>query len=48
MLHMMYKLGEYAENNRRKLRGFNDLAKVIVGVKFTDGVEAQSFDLKVA
>ena len=41
MLHMMYKLGECAEKNWRKLRGFNDLAKVIVGVKFKDGIEEQ-------
>lgn len=48
MLHMMYKLGECAEKNWRKLRGFNDLAKVIVGVKFTDGVEEQTVNQNVA
>ena len=40
MLHMMFKLGQCAEENWRKLRGFNYLAKVITGVKFTDGIEA--------
>lgn len=40
MLHMMFKLGQCAEQNWRKLRGFNYLAKVIAGVKFNDGIEA--------
>ncbi len=39
MLHMMFKLGQCAEENWRKLRGFDYLAKVITGVKFTDGIE---------
>jgi transposase-like protein len=39
MLHMMFKLGQCAEENWRKLRGFNYLAKVIIGVKFADGIE---------
>lgn len=39
MLHMMFKLGECAEKNWRRLRGFNDLAKVISDVNFKDGVE---------
>ena len=37
MLHMMFKLGQCAENNWRRLRGFDDLSKVIIGVKFNDG-----------
>ncbi|MCP4977160.1 MAG: IS256 family transposase, partial [Maribacter sp.] len=48
MLHMMFKLGICAESNWRKLRGFNDLAKVITGVKFKDGVETESDDQKAA
>ena len=40
MLHMMFKLGQCAEQNWRKLRGFDYLAKVITGVKFKDGIEA--------
>ena len=40
MLHMMFKLGQCAEDKWRKLRGFNQLAKVITGVKFKDGIEA--------
>lgn len=39
MLHMMFKLGMCAQKNWRRLRGFSDLAKVITGVKFKDGVE---------
>jgi putative transposase len=42
MLHMMFKLGQYAEGKWRKLRGFNYLAKVTNGVKFKDGVEVES------
>lgn len=44
MLHMMFKLGMCAEGKWRKLRGFNYLAKVITGVKFTDGIEVKSDD----
>ena len=38
MLHMMFKLGQCAEQNWRKLRGFDCLAKVITGVAFKDGI----------
>jgi len=41
MLHMMFKLGQCAEQNWRKLRGFDYLAKVITGVKFKDGIETK-------
>ena len=34
MLHMMFKLGQCAQENWRRLRGFAYLAKVITGVKF--------------
>ena len=39
MLHMIFKLGQCAEQNWRKLRGFDYLAKVITGVRFKDGIE---------
>ena len=39
MLHMMFKLGQCAQGNWRRLRGFAYLAKVITGVKFKDGIE---------
>lgn len=44
MLHMMFKLGQCAEQNWRRLRGFNYLAKVIEGVKFKDGIEVTKVD----
>ena len=39
MLHMMFKLGRCAEQTWRRLRGFRQLALVIKGVQFTDGIE---------
>lgn len=39
MLHMMFKLGQCAQKNWRRQRGFDYLAKVIIGVKFRDGIE---------
>jgi len=39
MLHMMFKLGQCAEKRWRRISGFNFLAKVIIGVKFRDGLE---------
>jgi len=36
----MFKLGQCAEENWRRLRGFDYLAKVITGVTLTDGIEA--------
>ena len=39
MLQMMFKLGQCAQQNWRRLRGFDDLNKVVTGVKFKDGVE---------
>lgn len=44
MLHMMFKLGQCAETNWRRLRGFDYLAKVITGVKFKDGIEVTDID----
>jgi putative transposase len=44
MLHMMFKLGQCAEQNWRKLRGFDYLAKVITGIKFKDGIETTQND----
>lgn len=39
MLHMMFKLGQCAEKTWRRLRGFRQLAQVIEGVQFHDGIE---------
>ena len=44
MLHMMFKLGQCAEQNWRRLRGFNYLAKVATGVTFKDGIEDKNQD----
>ena len=48
MLHMMFKLGQCAQKNWRRLRGFDDLAKVITGVKFNDGIEVTNIDQAAA
>ena len=41
MLSMIFKLGQSAEGSWKKLRGFDQLAKVIEGVKFKDGIEVK-------
>jgi len=38
-LAMIYKLVEAAEKNWRRLDGHNQLPKIILGVKFTNGIE---------
>ena len=44
MLHMMFKLGMCAQERWRRLRGFVYLAKVIMGVKFNNGIEVKQED----
>jgi len=44
MLHMMFKLGQCAENTWRRLRGFRELPKVIAGIQFIDGIEERTED----
>jgi putative transposase len=39
MLQMIFRLGVYAQKNWRHHRSFSDLAKVITGVRFSDGIE---------
>lgn len=39
-LAMIFKLGMSAERSWKRLRGFEQLAKLIKGVKFKDGIEA--------
>jgi putative transposase len=41
-LAMIFKLAEAAENSWRRLDGHNLLPKLILGVKFTDGIEIKS------
>jgi len=48
LLHMMFKLGQCAEEKWRRLRGFNQLEKVITGVKFKDGIEVKQNNQKAA
>jgi putative transposase len=48
MLHMMFKLGQCAEKQWRRLRGFDYLAKVITGVQFKDGIEVTEVDQAAA
>lgn len=43
-----FKLGLDAEKRWRRIRGFEKLAKIIEGVEFTDGVEADSSDRAAA
>jgi putative transposase len=38
-LAMIFKLAEAAEKNWRRLNGHNQLPKIILGIKFTDGIE---------
>jgi putative transposase len=38
-LAMIFKLGEAAERSWRRLNGHNQLPKIILGVKFADGIE---------
>lgn len=44
MLHMMFKLGQCAENKWRRLRGFDYLAKVVTGIEFKDEVVVTTHD----
>ena len=48
MLHMMFMLGQCAEKNWRRLRGFDYLAKVITGIKFKDGIEVTNINQAAA
>ncbi len=41
---MMFKLGQCAQHNWRKQRGFAWLAKAIDGIPFQDGIEVTSDD----
>jgi hypothetical protein len=45
---MIFKLAQAAEKNWRRLRGYNQLPKVIRGVKFNDGIEVVSSDPQTA
>jgi putative transposase len=36
---MIFKLAEAAEKSWRRLNGHNQLPKIILGIKFTDGIK---------
>ena len=38
-LAMIFKLAEAAEKSWRRLNGHNQVPKIILGIKFTDGIE---------
>ncbi|HVB66060.1 MAG TPA: IS256 family transposase, partial [Candidatus Acidoferrales bacterium] len=46
LLAMMFKLGQCAELHWRRIRGFHYLAKVITGVRLTDGIEDVNNELE--
>ena len=45
---MIFKLGQRAEKKGYRPRGFDDLAKVIKGVPFKDGIEVTKFNQTAA
>ena len=48
MLNMMFKFGMCAEKNWIRLRGSDQLAKVITGIQFKDGIEVKTEDRSAA
>ena len=47
-LAMIFKLAEAAEKSWRRLDGHNQLPKVLLGVKFADGIEVVKSQAQVA
>ena len=47
-LAMIFKLAEAAEKNWRRLNGHNQLPKIILGIKFTDGIEVVRSQAQIA
>src|SRR5436190_19780992 len=47
-LAMIFKLAEAAEKSWRRLNGHNQLPKLILGVKFTDGMEVVRSQTQIA
>jgi hypothetical protein len=44
MLPMMFKVGQCAEKNWQRLRGFKQLENVITSIQFPDGIEETMLD----
>src|SRR3981189_851695 len=47
-LAMIFKLAQAAEKNWRRLDGHNQLPKIILGVRFTDGIEVVKLKAQAA
>jgi len=47
-LAMIFKLAEAAEKSWRRLNGHNQLPKIILGIKFTDGMEVVRSQTQIA
>jgi putative transposase len=47
-LAMIFKLAEAAEKSWRRLNGHNQLPKIVLGIKFTDGIEVVRSQAQVA
>jgi len=47
-LAMIFKLAEAAEKSWRRLDGHNQLPKIILGIKFTDGMEVVRSQTQIA
>ena len=47
-LAMIFKLAEAAERSWRRLNGHNQLPKIILGVRFTDGIEVVRSQVQAA
>jgi hypothetical protein len=45
---MAFKLAEAAEKSWRRLNGHNQLPKIILGIKFNDGIEVVTSQAQVA
>jgi putative transposase len=45
---MIFKLAEAAEKSWRRLNGHNQLPKIILGIKFTDGIEIVRSQAQIA
>jgi hypothetical protein len=45
---MIFKLAEAAEKSWRRLNGHNQLPKIILGIRFTDGIEVLRSQAQVA
>jgi putative transposase len=45
---MIFKLAEAAEKSWRRLNGHNQLPKIILGIKFTGGIEVVRSQAQIA